>query len=137
MPETDTIPVSASVASTGKGIRYIGARAYSYSGAVASPNSATPDATLLEFTTGSGILICDVQFVDETSGNATRILQFKLNDTVALLNKYQIVGGYAIGPQPQYNLLLPPRTKFQLNFSINGTTDNGYATLTGRVYGAE
>ena len=137
MPHTDTTPVSASIASTGEGIRYVGNRAYAYSGAVASPNSATPDATLLEFTSQAGILICEVQFVDETTGNAIRLLQFKLNDNVVMLNKYQIVGGYAIGPQPQYSLVLPPNTKFQLNFSINGTTDNGYATLAGRVYGAE
>ena len=34
MPETDTIPVSASVASTGTGIRYIGDNAYAISGQI-------------------------------------------------------------------------------------------------------
>ena len=34
MPETDTIPVSASVASTGLGIRYIGEHCYAYSGTI-------------------------------------------------------------------------------------------------------
>ena len=53
MPETDTIPVSASIASTGKGIRYIGSHAYAYSGSVGVDNNET---TLLEFTTGAGYI---------------------------------------------------------------------------------
>ena len=55
MPETDTIPVSASVASTGKGIRYVGTHAYAYSGSVGVDNNET---TLLEFTTGTGYIKC-------------------------------------------------------------------------------
>ena len=54
MPETDTIPVSASIASTGKGIRYIGGFAYAYSGPVAADNTAT---ALLDFTSGSGVFV--------------------------------------------------------------------------------
>ena len=56
MPETDTIPVSASIASTGKGIRYIGDHAYAYSGAVALDNT-TDENTYLEFTSGSGYIV--------------------------------------------------------------------------------
>ena len=54
MPDTDTIPVSASVASTGLGIRYIGDFAYAYSGPVAADNTAT---ALLDFTSGSGVFV--------------------------------------------------------------------------------
>ena len=56
MPETDTIPVSASVASTGKGIRYIGDYAYAYSGTDAI-TAAAGETTKLEFTTGSGLIV--------------------------------------------------------------------------------
>ena len=66
------------------------------------------------------------------------MVQFKLNDNIVMFNKYQIVGGYAGDiSQKHYSLTLPPHTKFQLNFSIDGDTENGYATLAGRVYGAE
>ena len=54
MPETDTIPVSASIASTGTGIRYIGDYAYAYSGIVQASGS---DTTALDFTTGSGVIV--------------------------------------------------------------------------------
>ena len=53
MPETDTIPVSASVASTGLGIRYIGDWAFALSGIIGVTNSET---TLLEFNSGAGLI---------------------------------------------------------------------------------
>ena len=120
-----------------KGLSIAGSHAYAFSGAVASPNSATPDSTLLEFTTGNQVIVCNIQFGNETTGNATPMLQFKMNNAVVMFNKYQIVGGYAGDiSQTDYSIVLPPHTKFQLNFSINGTSDNGYATLTGTVYDA-
>ena len=54
MPDTDTIPVSASIASTGLGIRYIGDHCYAYSGEV---NVANVELSLLDFTTGSGLIV--------------------------------------------------------------------------------
>ena len=60
MPDTDTIPVSASIASTGKGIRYIGDYAYAYSGALAAAGS--PGTDYLDFTTGAGLIIANVQW---------------------------------------------------------------------------
>ena len=72
MPETDTIPVSASVASTGLGIRYIGDWAFAYSGLWAS---STTESTELDFTTGSGIIVGTVQLNnpvdDDAPGSAT------------------------------------------------------------------
>ena len=134
MTEADVIQPSASIASTGLGIRYIGDRCYAFSGPVASPNSATADSTLFEFTTLSGIIVCEIQFVDEAVGTDARILQFKLNNLVVLLNKYD--GAPYPNSQQPYIFVLPPETKFQFNFSIDGSTADGYATLTGRVYGA-
>ena len=60
MPETDTIPVSASIASTGKGIRYIGNWAYALSGKVACDNTG---ATIIESITGSGFIIANLKFL--------------------------------------------------------------------------
>ncbi len=124
----------ASQTITGQDLQYTqdNKQCYAYSGAVASPNSATADSTLLEFTTGSGIIICEIQFVDEAVGTDTRILQFKVNDVVVLLNKYD--GAPYPNSQQPYIFVLPPQTKFQFNFSISGSTANCYATLSGRVY---
>ena len=54
MTEADVIQPSASVASTGLGIRYIGDYAYAYSGPVAANNTET---ALLDFTSGSGVFV--------------------------------------------------------------------------------
>ena len=59
MPETDTIPVSASVASTGTGIRYIGDHCYAFSGAVSASGS---EQTLFDFTTGTGYIVATLTF---------------------------------------------------------------------------
>ena len=69
MPATDTIPVSASVASTGKGIRYIGDYAYAYSGTI-EVTGTTTEITMLEFTTGSGLIKAELRFMSvEEGGN--------------------------------------------------------------------
>ena len=60
MPETDTIPVSASVASTGTGIRYIGDYAYAYSGVISVVDGN--ETELLGFTTGSGVIVAEYVF---------------------------------------------------------------------------
>ena len=53
MPETDVIPTSASVASTGLGIRYIGDHAYALAGEYTAD---TTTQTVLDFTTGTGYI---------------------------------------------------------------------------------
>ena len=53
MPETDVIPTSASVASTGLGIRYIGDYAYCLSGTF---DANTNQQTVLDFTSGAGFI---------------------------------------------------------------------------------
>ena len=80
MPETDTIPVSASVASTGPGIRYIGDYAYAYSGLIETDNTIS---NLLDFTTGAGIIQGRVQFnIDETGAGEAFEHQVLFNELV-------------------------------------------------------
>ena len=78
MPETDTIPVSASVASTGKGIRYIGDYAYFYGGA----NSASTTAeNHIDFTSGAGFIVGRV-YVNgsiESGSGSGEITTFQIN----------------------------------------------------------
>ena len=65
MAHTDVIPTSASVASTGKGIRYIGDWAYAFSGDIDDAASGSAATTMLDFTTGSGIIIGQIGFTEE------------------------------------------------------------------------
>ena len=75
MPETDTIPVSASVASTGKGIRYIGNHAYAYSGIVAVDTNLT---TLLDFSVDNNYIISKFQpFYDDADQGDNVLFEIK------------------------------------------------------------
>ena len=66
MPETDVIPTSASVASTGPGIRYIGDHCYAMSGAITSTGSATgADTSYLNFVTGTGYIVAKIIWIND------------------------------------------------------------------------
>ena len=135
MPETDTIPVSASIASTGPGIRYIGDHCYAYSGTV---NVANSTITLLEFTTGAGYIVgtFQPQYFDNAGAEN---FQFKV-----LFNSLQVAGcvldkieGYT--PYEETELIIPPFTEVLIN-AINvadADTRKMAAIITGRVYGEE
>ena len=140
MPHTDVIPTSASTASTGKGIRYVGAGnrqfAYAYSGIISVNNVET---TLLEFTTGSGVIDTIIQFSEFAALATSRDYRYKiyLNDLV--------VGGVGInsGLEPDVRipayLILPPLTlvKCTAQNTIDSDAHNQLATMRGRVYGAD
>jgi len=133
MPETDTIPVSASVTSTGKGIRYIGNWAYAYSGLVAGNSGAYQ--TLLEFTTGAGIIKAKFQYADSYEGGDTRSLKINLNDLTIYENVYDTAPlQYTDGA---IHMIIPPFTTVSCSFRVGTTTVNASMLITGRVYGAE
>ena len=137
MPHTDTIPVSASIASTGKDLRYVGNYCYGYSGLVTVQNSPV---ALFETTTGSGVIVCQIgMFTSDSSTNNAEIA-VSLNDVNVIvfevLNTTQ--GDYLNGFAPM-DLIIPPLSKFKLT-AVNTASSSGmtwYATVTGRVYGAE
>ena len=87
MPDTDTIPVSASVASTGPGIRYIGDHAYANNNASATDT----ETTILEFTTGTGYIIGEFNF-NKILGMAT------IYNTRYILMRRLSRGGFTITP---------------------------------------
>jgi len=136
MPETDAIPVSASIASTGKGVRYIGKWAYAYSGQVAS--SAANFVTLVEFTTGSGLI--DFRWEYDYSSNSGDNAVYTLE-----LNDIQVAGIFVNGgvtspsDERRHRIIIPPFTKvlLQAKNQSNNEVIYFYGRMTGRVYGAE
>jgi len=130
MPETDTIPVSASVASTGKGIRYIGQHCYAYSGDIAGAGS---EITYLDFTTGSGYILATLQYGSSIDTGADQEAFLYFNNVLIyhyLHNESR--DQFNLGKIAQ-EMLIPPRT--HVKFSIN-TAATWSAQLVGRVYGA-
>ena len=132
MPHTDTIPVSASIASTGPGIRYIGDYAYAYSGVIASATSSVE--TLLSFTSGSGFIVGEIAFTEtERAAEAVRF-NVEFNDIEIITVEYDHSPPQD-NPAP-YPILIPPFTKVVATWRTGGSA-NGTGWIVGRVYGAE
>ena len=133
MPHSDTIPVSASIASVGKGIRYIGNHTYGYSGALSITQT---DVTMLDFSTSSQYIRALFRFNSQTTDDDLRFT-IELNG--------EIVQGYTIGSSNNHSfqeglkIIIPPGTSVKC-FGYNESSNTGrtaYASFIGRVYGAE
>jgi len=135
MPHTDVIPTSASTASTGLGIRYVGHNAYAYSGSIDVDGTET---TLLDFTTGAGYITAIFQGM-YYQNNETDNMEFnlKLNDN--------IVADFIMGDStvpinllPIY-LVIPPLTHVIVNGQNIGSSSPRAIgiNMVGMVHGAE
>jgi len=136
MPETDTIPVSASVASVGKGIRYIGNYAYSYSGEVSHPGSGSPpDAIMNLFTTGAGLIKARFIVSTEMDSGYDYYFRIKFNELIVV----DIKEGHATvaGMPWWFDFILPPFTLVETLWGANQSGHTSDCNITGRVYGAE
>jgi len=137
MPETDTIPVSASVASTGKSLRYAGNNlVYAFSGIIGCSNVET---TLLQFTTnGHSATVLKVFFNYALVGGDDFQYRIRFNDTVV---QTFFVDSATGNNSPYYALTVvaPPLTEVKCT-ATNATgsaTRNQICSISGRVYGAE
>jgi len=139
MAKAEGIPPTASTASAGLGIRYIGQHCYAYSGIV-TPVSGT-DATALDFITAGGYIVADMwwSWNYEMMGDATDYgILLKLNDVLVIHVEQSTSGsGGRVRMEVKHQqILLPPFT----HFFLTGTTTTGSPgadltlTLNGRVY---
>ena len=140
MTKADDIQPSASVASPGLGIRYIGKEwAYAYSGEI---GNATSPTVQLSFHTGSGLLVADISFMGTVSpsapdGGGVTVFAVNLNDeTVAYVktegNNEDMPNTFTIP------FILPPFSKVEITADSQYSSAGYYTSvhLTGRVYGA-
>jgi len=136
MTAAGVIQPSASIASTGKSIRYIGDYAYAYSGLVenAAGGGGNP-STLLEFTTGSGLIVANISWGIKHGGGSDSYFTVKLND-LDVFNATATTTGGAI-PFTPLTFIIPPFTKVEVLWGIDAVTEDGTSQFTGRVYGAE
>lgn len=137
MPHTDTIPVSASVASTGKSLRYIGSHVYGMSGQISVDDV---QLSLIDSTTGSGYIVAEVQFnygaIDDASDFEYVIL---FNEERVFI--YTVTGAHqstSSEPDNYINLIIPPFTRLQLaaRRRSGSSAQPQFVILTGKVYGA-
>ena len=142
MPHTDTTPVSASIASPGLGIRYVGNYAYAYSGTF---SASTSSQTCLEFTTGSGIIVGQffmsggVNYVAANLGDG-QVTGYRLTLNGEIVSIVKIASITEAMPTiAKEKVLLPPFTLVQLEIlsSANSASQLSTCSFSGRVYGAE
>jgi len=139
MTHTDVIPTSASVASAGLGIRYIGSHIYCYSGEFIM---TTSEQTLLDFTSSAGgyivanLVACGaVNQGNGAGGITTWQLSFNGEPVIDLKTETYADRAPAFGFTP---IIIPPLTEVKLT-ADSSTTDAGFkitGSIVGRVYGA-
>ena len=140
MPDTDVIPTSASIASTGLGIRYIGDWAYALTGTIPASQTAQ---TILDFTTGNGLIVgkfnCSPVTNFTTVDGAETTFQLSFNDEVVAIQMFHNNASDTGGNYWSLEVLIPPLTavKLEMDAGSNTATYLGTAMFSGRVYGAE
>jgi len=142
MLKAEPLPPDASIASTGRGIRYIADYAYAYSGAVEIDND--PAQTLLEFTSGSGLIVASFSFgTGDTDFSAAQSIGYRLKfNDITIFEQFSasdadgtLIYDGAVSPQ---KIIIPPQTKVELlGFTSDPNNISCYGMLTGRVYGVE
>jgi len=139
MPHTDTTPVSASIASVGKGIRTIGSHIYAYSGLF---TATTSYQEVLVFQSPAGYIVGILQLnsgIDAASpaNRVTNAANIKFNGIIIA----RIAAGTLTDDAPTsetQDLLIPPLTNVIVEVDSSASSDRQFSvTFTGRVYGAE
>ena len=138
MTAADVIQPSASTASTGKGIRYIGNWAYAYSGLISSSGSEGSPISILEFTTGAGIIVAKFSCCKSDANTERGLFAITLNGAVVAKQFFRTnQAGYDETFPMVFKILLPPFTKVQLLSGFENPTGDVTGSMTGRVYGAD
>jgi len=146
MPHTDVIPTSASIASTGLGIRYVGNHIYAFSGEIGT-DAAQSLTAMLEFTTGNHYIIgkwtvCGSVNKDGVSATGG-IDQFYLSfNGLGIQTLKTDSASYPQEDSPtNYTIpiLIPPNSEVlcQGVSTINNANWTISQVIIGRVYGAE
>ena len=143
MTEADVIQPSASIASPGLGIRYIGKdHCYAFSGTIPARNT---EQTVLDFTTGSGFIVATLTMTAPFKMTAASVPDGRIRGYQLDFNG-QTVGQYKVDSQQEdmptiieAQILIPPFTAVVLTCMDNSEALDylGTANITGRVHGAE
>jgi len=133
MAEASVTP-EASVASTGKSIRYIGRHIYGYNHAEITQS----ETDIFSFVSGRGYIMGALQINYAADQSENALYQIYLNNIVV---QSWVVPGGTQSPAPEQPLLLliPPLTIVLVTgILLSGVSARThYGSLTGRVYGAE
>ena len=131
----ESVPINASIASTGLGLRIVGQHCYAYSGDFAS--DANNDTEYLNFTSGSGYIVGTCQFHYGQNTDDDYAYRIKFND-ITVCNYVTTGGRDGQGSEPDSSIpiVIPPFTKVVMSCqnisSVTGRRQN--VIFVGRVY---
>ena len=131
----EAVPSNASVASTGKGLRYIGQHAYAMSGLINADENLT---TLLDFTTGAGYIEAWIQIYASTIQNDNFEINILFNEVKIISSEYEKSYSGNFTPEER-RIIIPPFTQVKITAQNTQSTTHAdwSAVVTGRVYGAD
>jgi len=137
MAEASVTP-EASIASTGKGIRYVGDWAYAYSGLIASSGTEGSPISILEFTTGAGIIVAEFSCCKSDTVTERGLFAVTLNGAIVTKQIFRTgVSSYDETFPMVFKVILPPLTEVQLLSGFEYPSGDVTGSMTGRVYGVE
>ena len=137
MTEADVIQPSASIASTGFGIRYIGNWAYAYSGTVLVGAVKDVSEDILNFVSGSGLITARFNYSLSDTGGNDFLFTILFND-IEVFQYYVEHGAADRMYTTDLHLIIPPFTHVVCEASNRSASaaKSNYVAMTGRVYGA-
>jgi len=139
MAEPDVIPTSASIASTGLGIRYIGGgtgHAFAYSGQIAVTAAGSADTTVLNFTTSSSYFLGKVTQQNNDAGGDQLFFRLKMNGQTVMYTVWDSASTSGPGlPSQPWPLIIPPYTKVEVIVGCSSGVKDFTVQIVGRVYG--
>jgi len=137
MVEASVTP-EASIASVGKGIRYVGNWAYAYSGLIASSGTEGTPISILEFTTGAGVIVGEFSCCKSDSVSERGLFAVTLNGVIVAKQFFRTASTAYDETFPMvFKVILPPLTEVQLLSGFENQPGDVTGSMTGRVYGAE
>jgi len=135
MGKAEGLPPTASVASVGPGINYIGSHCFAYGGKRTVANTTL---TFLEFFSGSGYIFAKFFFGYDTSGlNSGNEIGYEIffNDLSIMDNTSLMLHGWALTGTYPPELIIPPFTKVKVTMETDDASGIALnASMTGRVY---
>ena len=135
MTEAEGIPPTASVASVGPGLRYIGDWAYIFTGPVTTDNVET---TLLDTISGAGIIVGQFQVDYANAVVYSEDLLFQVYINEQIIYRTTLSAATSNTPTEEVEIILPPFTNFKITCTntTNSSNRQGAVIFTGRVYDA-
>jgi len=131
MALAEELPPDASTASTGLRVNYLKNWVYAYSGTFNPTASAT---TYLNFTSGSGIIVGDLEINADWAGTGGNNITIEVYfNAIRIIFERDVANDFVPG-DATYKLIIPPFTKVQID--LTGSTAPANANFTGRVYDA-